>query len=130
MGELHAGALARIGTIAISANRNRRLKDLFSATVVAPPPTLAQVRPNIDALAKEPANPGAANTTMNFRLEYRRYSGDLQDAEKNIIAPDRFVSDWKYTFQISPVVRNPFQPNPPTPPMEPATRAALLSSIR
>ncbi|WP_317707697.1 hypothetical protein [Tropicimonas sp. TH_r6] len=50
--------------------------------------------------------------------------------EKNVIAPDSFASDLKYTFQISPVVKNPFQPNPPASPIDPPTRAALLAPIR
>ncbi len=50
--------------------------------------------------------------------------------EKNVIAPEAFASDWKYTLQISPVVKNPFQPNPPAPPVDAATRAAVLAPIR
>ncbi|MEP2783495.1 MAG: hypothetical protein ABJO67_16695 [Pseudoruegeria sp.] len=41
----------------------------------------AQVGPNIDELAKELANPGAANATMNFKLEYRSFAGDLPGAD-------------------------------------------------
>ena len=44
-------------------------------------PALAQVGPNIDELAKELANPGAANATLNFKLEYRTFDGDLPDAD-------------------------------------------------
>lgn len=51
-------------------------------------------------------------------------------AERNVIASDSFASDWKYTFQISPVVKNPFQRNPPPPPVDDVTRAALLEPIR
>ena len=50
--------------------------------------------------------------------------------EKNVLAPESFASDWKYTFQISPVVKNPFQRNPPAPPVDAPTRAALLAPIR
>lgn len=42
---------------------------------------LAQgVGPNIDDLAKELANPGAANATLNFKLEYRSFDGNLPGA--------------------------------------------------
>ncbi len=40
----------------------------------------AQVGPNIDELAKELANPGAANATMNFKFEYRTFGGTLPGA--------------------------------------------------
>lgn len=50
--------------------------------------------------------------------------------EKNVIAPDTFASDWKFTFQFSPVIKNPFQPNPPTSDVDAATRAAVLAPIR
>ncbi|MEO9576335.1 MAG: hypothetical protein ABJ263_05950 [Tateyamaria sp.] len=50
--------------------------------------------------------------------------------EKNVIAPDAFASDWKYTFTFSPVISNPFQPNPPSPPVDEVTRAAVLAPIR
>lgn len=43
-------------------------------------PAVAQVGPNIDALAKELANPGAANATLNFRLELRSFDGSLPSA--------------------------------------------------
>ncbi|MDJ0857901.1 MAG: hypothetical protein QNI90_05100 [Dinoroseobacter sp.] len=51
-------------------------------------------------------------------------------AEKNVIRPDPFSEDWTFTFTFSPVVKNPFQPNPPAPPVDEATRAAVLSPIR
>ncbi|SMP24791.1 hypothetical protein [Shimia sagamensis] len=41
----------------------------------------AQVGPNIDDLAKELSNPGAANATMNFKLEYRSFDGTLAGAD-------------------------------------------------
>ncbi len=50
--------------------------------------------------------------------------------EKNVIAPDSFASDWKFTFTFSPVVANPFQPNPPSPPVDAVTRTAVLAPIR
>ncbi|WP_108835622.1 hypothetical protein [Tateyamaria sp. Alg231-49] len=50
--------------------------------------------------------------------------------EKSVIAPDAFASDWKYTFTFSPVISNPFQPNPPSPPVDEVTRAAVLAPIR
>ncbi len=50
--------------------------------------------------------------------------------EKNVVAPDAFASDWKFTFTFSPVIKNPFQPNPPTPPVDAVTRTAVLSPIR
>ncbi len=50
--------------------------------------------------------------------------------EKNAVAPDAFASDWKLTFTFSPVIGNPFQPNPPTPEVDAATRAAVLAPIR
>jgi len=43
---------------------------------------VAQVGPNIDDLAKELANPGAANATMSFKLEFRGFDGDLPGADK------------------------------------------------
>ena len=49
--------------------------------------------------------------------------------EKNLIAPDAFASDWKATFTFSPVISNPFQPNPPSPPVDDVTRAAVLAPI-
>ncbi len=50
-------------------------------------------------------------------------------AERNVIAPDAFAEDWTFTFQFSPVVKNPFQRTPP-PPVDAATRAAVLAPIR
>lgn len=44
-------------------------------------PALGQVGPNIDSLAKELANPGAANATLHVRFEYRTFEGDLPRAE-------------------------------------------------
>ncbi|WP_270730688.1 hypothetical protein [Shimia sp. Alg240-R146] len=41
----------------------------------------AQVGPNIEELAKELANPGAANATLNFKLEYRTFDGNLSGAD-------------------------------------------------
>ncbi|WP_425045221.1 hypothetical protein [Primorskyibacter sp. S87] len=41
----------------------------------------AQVGPNIDELARELANPGAANATMNFKLEFRGFDGALPGAD-------------------------------------------------
>lgn len=49
--------------------------------------------------------------------------------EKNVVAPDPLASDWKFTFTFSPVIANPFQPNPPSPPVDAATRAAVLAPI-
>ena len=51
-------------------------------------------------------------------------------AEKNIVRPDPFAEDWTVTFTFSPVVKNPFQRNPPSPPVDAATRAAVLAPIR
>lgn len=52
------------------------------ALVLLPLSVLAQgVGPNVDELARELANPGAANATMNFKLEYRTYTGSLPDAD-------------------------------------------------
>lgn len=50
--------------------------------------------------------------------------------EKNVVSPDVFASDWKFTFTFSPVISNPFQPNPPTANVDAATRAAVLAPIR
>ena len=50
--------------------------------------------------------------------------------ERNVVAPDAFASDWKLTFTFSPVIGNPFQPNPPAPELDAATRAAVLAPIR
>ena len=49
--------------------------------------------------------------------------------EKNAVAPDAFASDWKFTFTFSPVISNPFQPNPPAPEIDAATRAAVLAPL-
>lgn len=51
-------------------------------------------------------------------------------AERNVIAPDAFAEDTTLTFTVSPVIANPFQPNPPQPPVDAATRAAVLAPIR
>jgi hypothetical protein len=51
-------------------------------------------------------------------------------AEKNVVRPDPYAEDWTVTFTISPVVKNSFQPNPPSPPDDAATRAAVLAPIR
>ncbi|MCT8159517.1 hypothetical protein [Pseudoruegeria sp. SHC-113] len=51
-------------------------------------------------------------------------------AERNVIRPDDFSEDWTFTFTVSPVVKNPFQPNPPAPPVDAATRAAVLAPVR
>jgi len=53
-------------------------------------------------------------------------------AEYNAVRPDAFASDWKFTFSFSPVVKNPFQRNPPVPKSETdaVTRAAVLAPIR
>jgi hypothetical protein len=50
--------------------------------------------------------------------------------EKNVVTPDAFASDWKFTFTFSPVIKNPLQSNPPTPPVDAVTRTAVLSPIR
>ena len=54
---------------------------------------------------------------LNFGIEY------------NVIRPDAFASDWKFTFQFSPVVKNVFQPNPPKP-VDTVTRAAMIKPIQ
>jgi hypothetical protein len=46
---------------------------------------------NLDDLAKELSNPGAANATLNNKLEYRTFGGDLPGANRQ----DNFT----YTFQ-------------------------------
>ncbi len=51
-------------------------------------------------------------------------------AEKNVIRPDAFAEDWTYTFTVSPVTKNPFQRNPPAPPVDAVTRAAVLAPVR
>jgi hypothetical protein len=52
--------------------------------------------------------------------------------EYNAMRPYAFASDWKFTFQISPVTKNPFQRNPSTPDKvaDQVTRAAVLAPIR
>lgn len=50
--------------------------------------------------------------------------------EKNVVAPDAFASDWKFTFTFNPVISNPFQKNPPAPEVDAKTRAAVLAPIR
>lgn len=50
--------------------------------------------------------------------------------EKNVVAQEAFPSDWKFTFTFSPVISNPFQPNPPAPEVDAVTRAAVLAPIR
>lgn len=50
--------------------------------------------------------------------------------EKNVVAPDSFAEDLTYTFTISPVIKNPFQRNPPKQPVDAATRAAVLAPLR
>ena len=50
--------------------------------------------------------------------------------EKNVVAPDDLASDWKFTLSFSPVIGNPFQPNPPSPPVDAVTRACVLAPIR
>lgn len=53
-------------------------------------------------------------------------------AEYNAVRPDAFASDWKFTFTFSPVTKNPFQRNPPTPKeqVDAVTRAAVLAPIQ
>lgn len=41
----------------------------------------AQVGPNIEELAKELSNPGAANATLNFKLEFRSFDGTAPGAD-------------------------------------------------
>ncbi|MEM0947347.1 MAG: hypothetical protein AAGK37_08075 [Pseudomonadota bacterium] len=48
---------------------------------LAASPLAAQVTgSNVEELAKELANPGAANVTLNFKLEYRGFDSDLHGA--------------------------------------------------
>lgn len=59
------------------------MKHLLSACaglLIAASAASAQVGPNIDDLARELANPGAANATLNFKLEYRGFDGSLPGA--------------------------------------------------
>lgn len=51
-------------------------------------------------------------------------------AEYNAVRPDAFASDWKFTFTFSPVVKNPFQKNPPTSEPNTVNRAAVMAPIR
>ena len=48
-------------------------------------------------------------------------------AERNVVQPDAFSEDWTLSFTFSPVVKNPFQKNPPAPKMDDVTRAAVLA---
>ncbi|MEP2530358.1 hypothetical protein [Shimia sp.] len=67
--------------------------------IVLVSPASAQVGPNIDELAKELANPGAANATLNFKFEYRTFTGTLPGAKDQ----DSFTA----TFQpVLPFVLN------------------------
>ncbi|MEO9779411.1 MAG: hypothetical protein ABJH07_15470 [Sedimentitalea sp.] len=50
--------------------------------------------------------------------------------ERNVVRPSAFAEDWTYTFAISPVTKNPFQPNPPMSNVDDVTRAAVLAPIR
>ena len=54
-----------------------RLPFTAFAALICGQAALAEVGPNIDELAKELANPGAANATLNFKFEYRTFDGDL-----------------------------------------------------
>ncbi len=49
--------------------------------------------------------------------------------ERNVVRPDAFAEEWTTTFTFSPVISNPFQPNPPAP-LDTATRNELLKPIR
>lgn len=55
---------------------------LTFVSLLAAQSATAQVGPNIDELARELSNPGAANATLNFKLEYRNYSGTLPGANE------------------------------------------------
>lgn len=59
-----------------------RLLHAFVAVLVllSPHQVKAQDGKSVDELAKELANPGAANATLNFKLEYRTFDGDLPGA--------------------------------------------------
>ncbi len=50
--------------------------------------------------------------------------------EKNVVKPDSFSEDRTFTSTFGPVVKNPLQPNPPSPPLDEVTRSALLTPIR
>lgn len=52
------------------------------------------VGPNVDELAKELANPGAANATLNFKFEYRTFDGDLPGADDE----DSFTATFQPVF--------------------------------
>ena len=52
------------------------------------------VGPNIDELAKELANPGAANATLNFKFEYRTFDGNLPEANDQ----DSFTTTFQPAF--------------------------------
>lgn len=55
---------------------------LSIALILAAVPAAAQViGPNVEELAKELSNPGAANATQNFKLEYRTFDGDSPGAD-------------------------------------------------
>lgn len=69
------------------------------------------------ALAKTTAI-GKQIVKMNFSIE------------NNVVQPDGFSEDWTFTFTFSPVIKNPFQPDPPAPPVDGVTRAAVLAPIR
>lgn len=66
-----------------------------------------------------------AKTTAIGKLLVKLNAG----IEKNVVAPDTLASDWKFTFTFSPVISNPFQPNPPAPDVDAATRAAVLAPL-
>ncbi len=51
-------------------------------------------------------------------------------AERKVVRPDTFSEDWTVKFTASPVTANPFQRNPPQPPMDDVTRQAVLAPIR
>lgn len=51
-------------------------------------------------------------------------------AEKNVVRAESFAEDWAVTFTFSPVVKNPFQPNPPDRVGDAVSRAAVLAPIR
>jgi hypothetical protein len=62
----------------------------FVATISSLLSTLPNVEPvyaqvdasNVDALAKELANPGGALSSMTSKFEIRRFDGDLPEADK------------------------------------------------
>ena len=61
-------------------NRKSLLLVLFRILVA--PAAWPQAGPNVDDLAKELSNPGAANATLNFKLEYRTFDGDVAGADE------------------------------------------------